>query len=181
MAVKIFFCYAHEDEVLLNQLKRHLKPLQREGLIDIWYDRDINAGTEWEQEIKKHLNEAQIILLLISPDFLDSEYCYSIEMKWAIERHERGEAYVIPIILRHVYWQGTLGKLQALPTDTKPILDRYWHTIDEAFYDVAEGIRKVIRALEEQTRKVQEEERLRKAQEEQARKAQEEERLRKAQ
>src|SRR6266849_6380920 len=106
MPVKIFFCYAHEDEVLLNKLKEHLRPLQRQGLIDIWYDRDIKAGTEWGQEISKHLNEAQIILLLISPDFMNSDYCYGKEMKRAIERHDREEACVIPVILRPVHWQG---------------------------------------------------------------------------
>ena len=99
---EILCCYAHEDQKLLNKLKAHLKPLQRQGLIDVWHDRDISAGTEWEQEIIKHLNEAQIILLLVSADFMSSEYCYSIEMKKAIEKHERGEARVIPVILRAV-------------------------------------------------------------------------------
>src|SRR6266478_2779264 len=143
MAVKIFFCYAHEDEDLLNKLKRHLWPLQRQGLIAVWHDRDISAGTEWEQEISQHLNAAQIILLLVSPDFMYSEYCYGVEMKRALERHERKEAIVIPIIVRPIYWQGVLGNIQALPTDAKPIMDRYWHTLDEALY-VAEGIRKVV-------------------------------------
>ncbi len=142
MSVTIFFCYAHEDEALLNKLKLHLRPLQRQGLIDVWHDRDISAGTEWEQEIKKHLNAAKIILLLVSPDFMDSDYCYSIEMRRALERHQRGEARVIPIILRPVYWQGILGNLQALPTDAKPV--RSWSDVDEALYDVAEGIRKVV-------------------------------------
>ncbi len=122
MSVSIFFCYAHEDEALLNKLKAQLRPLQRERLIDVWHNRDINAGTEWEQEIKKHLNEAKIILLLVSPDFIDSDSCYSIEMKRAKERHERKEAKVIPLILRPVDWQGVLGTLQALPTDAKPVM-----------------------------------------------------------
>ena len=74
MPVTIFFCYAHEDEALLNKLKSHLRPLQRQGEIDVWHDRDISAGSEWELEIKKHLNEAYIILLLVSPDFIDSDY-----------------------------------------------------------------------------------------------------------
>ena len=87
MAVSIFFCYAHEDEALLNKLKTYLKPLQRQGLIDVWHDRDISAGTEWEQEISERLNEAKIILLLVSPDFMNSDYCYSVEMKRALERH----------------------------------------------------------------------------------------------
>ena len=81
MPVKIFFCYAHEDEQLLKKLKSHLIPLQRQGLIDVWHDRDISAGTDWGQRIKEQLNDAQIILLLVSPDFMVSDYCYGIEMQ----------------------------------------------------------------------------------------------------
>ena len=148
MPVKIFFCYAREDEPLLNKLKSHLRPLQREGLIEVWYDRDISAGTEWEQEIKERLNTADIILLLVSPDFMDSDYCYGIEMKRALERRARGEAEVIPVILRHVYWHGEpLGKLQALPKDGKPVTDPDWYNLDRAFYDVATGIRMVVEKL----------------------------------
>jgi hypothetical protein len=143
MPVKIFCCYAHEDEPLLNKLKTHLRPLQRAGLIDVWHDRDISAGTDWEQQIKEQLNTAQIILLLVSPDFMDSDYSYDIEMQRAIERHERGEVHVIPIILRPVYWQDVLGKLQALPTDAIPVMSSGWHYQDEAFFNVTEGIRKV--------------------------------------
>src|SRR6516164_5345067 len=138
MSVKIFFCYAHEDEALLNKLKAHLKPLQRQELIDTWHDRDISAGAEWEAEIKKQLETADILLLLISPDFMDSEYCYAKEMKRALERHERGEARVILIILRHVHWQDVLGNLQILPTDGKPV--KSWRDEDEAFFDVVKGI-----------------------------------------
>src|SRR5258708_5422684 len=130
MAIKIFFCYAHEDEALLNKLKAHLKPFQLEGLIELWYDRDISAGTEWEREISKHLNTADIILLLISPDFMASEYCYSIEMKRAVERHECEEARVIPVILRPVYWQiEKLGGLQALPKDGKTVIGFHLNNI----------------------------------------------------
>ncbi len=145
MQVTIFFCYAREDEALLKKLKTHLRPLQRQGLIDVWYDRDIRAGTEWQQEIKEHLNSAQIVLLLVSPDFMDSDYCYSIEMQRALERHARGQAKVIPIILRPVYWQGEpLGKLQALPTDGKPVTGSDWYNLDSALYDVTKGIYKVV-------------------------------------
>jgi TIR domain/WD domain, G-beta repeat len=144
MSVSIFFCYAHEDEELLNKLKRHLWPLQSQELIAVWHDRDISAGTEWEHEISQHLNSAHIILLLVSPDFMYSEYCYGVEMKRAIERHQRGEARVIPIILRPVYWQGILGTLQALPTDAKPVVSSLWYNVDEALFDVTEGIRKVV-------------------------------------
>ncbi len=148
MPISIFFCYTREDEELLKKLKAHLRPLQRQGLIDVWYDRDISAGSEWEQEILQHLNAAQILLLLISPDFMDSDYCYGIEMKRALERHKCGEAIVIPIILRPAYWHGEpLGKLQALPTDGKPVTSSYWHDQDSAFYDITSGIHKVIKQL----------------------------------
>ena len=139
MLVKIFFCYAHEDEALLNKLKTHLKPLQRKGLIDVWYDRDISAGTKWEKEIDTHLNEANIILLLVSPDFKASDYCYGIEMQRALERDQRGEARVIPIILRPVYWYDILGSLQALPTDAKPVVSSSWQYQDEELYNVTKG------------------------------------------
>ena len=148
MPVNIFFCYAREDEILLNKLKSHLRPLQRQGLINVWHDRNISAGTEWEQAINEHLNAAQIVLLLVSPDFMDSDYCYSIEMARALERHGRGEAKVVPIILRPVYWQGEpLGKLQALPTDGKPVTSATWHDLDSALYDVTTGIHKVVTQL----------------------------------
>src|SRR6266567_4055560 len=117
MSVKIFFCYAHADEDLLMKLKSHLSPLLNQGLIDVWHDRDISAGSEWEQEIKEQMNAAQIILLLVSPDFMASKYINNVELKRAIERHQRGKARVIPIIVRPVYWQGILGHLQALPKD----------------------------------------------------------------
>ncbi len=147
-AISICFCYAHEDEKLLDKLKVHLKVLQRQMLIDTWYDRDISAGAEWEQEIDKHLKAADIILLLVSPDFIASDYCYSIEMQQAMERHRRGEAVVIPILLRPVYFEGTpFGKLQVLPTDAKPIMGPDWYSLDVAFYDVAEGIRKSVEIM----------------------------------
>ena len=149
MALKVFFCYAHEDELLLNKIKMQLRPLERQGLIEQWHDREISAGAEWEREIDKHLNTAQIILLLISPDFMNSEYCYNVEVKQAIERHKRGEACVIPIILRPVYWQGEFGILQALPKDALPLTDPGWHSVDQACFNVAEGIRHVIQELSE--------------------------------
>lgn len=150
--VKIFFCYAHEDAMLLDQLKQHVKPLQQQGIFDMWHDQDINAGTEWKREIDTHLNAAYIILLLISPAFMNSEYCYSIEMKRALERHEQGEARVIPIILRHIHWEvQPLYKLQALPKDALPVISSAWHNPDEAFFDVVEGILKVFAEISGQS------------------------------
>lgn len=144
MAVKLFCCYAHEDEALLMKLKSHLRPLQRQGLIEIWHDRNITAGTEWEDEIDKLLNSAQIILLLISASFMDADYCYGTEMKHALERHAHGEARVIPVILRPTLWKGILGKLKALPKDGLPVISSNWHSIDDAFFNVAEGIREIV-------------------------------------
>src|SRR2546422_2161780 len=118
--IEIFCCYARKDQSFLKDLRKHLIPFQKQGLINLWYDADISPGTNWEEEIQKHLETAQIILLLISPNFMASDYCYSKEMKRALERHEDGDARVIPIILRPVHWQlAPFGKLQALPKDAK--------------------------------------------------------------
>jgi hypothetical protein len=136
MPVNIFCSYAREDEPLLKKLKAHLYPLQRSGLIDVWYDRDISAGSDWEKQIKERLNTAHIILLLVSPDFMASDYCYGIEMQRALERHEQGEAQVIPIIVRPVYWQDVLGKLQALPRNAIPVVSSGCQYQYEAFFIV---------------------------------------------
>lgn len=143
--ISICFCYAHEDEKLLEMLKVHLKVLQKQMLIDFWYDRDIGAGAEWGQEIDHHLKTADILLLLVSPDFIASDYCYGVEMQQAMKRHRSGEALVIPVILRPVYFEKTpFGKLQVLPSNAKPITGPDWYSLDVAFYDVAEGIRKFV-------------------------------------
>lgn len=140
-AIAVFFSYAHEDETLRDKLANHLKLLERQGVIQSWHDRQILAGTEWQGQIDGNLEKSQIILLLISSDFLASDYCYDIEMKRALERHEAGEARVIPIVLRPVdnLWKAPFGKLQALPTDGKPVTR--WENQDEAFANIARGIR----------------------------------------
>jgi hypothetical protein len=146
--IEIFFCYAREDEPFRQALEKHLRLLKRQEIISIWHDQEISAGAEWESEIDKHLNSARLILLLVSPDFLDSEYCYSIEMKRALERHEQDKALVIPIIVRPVYWQtAPFSRLQVLPTNGKPLNDQHWHTLDDAFLNVIEGIRSAIETL----------------------------------
>jgi NACHT domain/TIR domain len=148
MRVELFLCYVREDETLCQNLEKHLRPLQQQGLIEIWSDRQVAAGTEWQCERDQHLHSAHLILVLVSPDFLASDTCYGGEMQQAMERHERGEAQVIPILLRHVYWQDTpFGKLAALPQSGKPIRDRTWHSIDEAFFQVAQGLRMRVEEL----------------------------------
>ena len=146
-AIEIFCCYAREDQPLLQQLKNHLMPLQRQGLIHIWSDTNINVGEEWEEAIQQHLETAEIILLLISSDFMASEYCYSKEMYRAMQRHEEQTAHVIPIVLRRTYWKGApFEKLQFLPKDAKPITDQSW-SMDEALYDVVDQIGTIVREL----------------------------------
>jgi len=143
---EIFFSYSHKDQRLRDQLETQLSLLKREGLITSWYDHKITAGHEWAGKIDEHLNSAQIILLLISANFIASDYCYDIEMQRALERHEAREARVIPIILRPVDWKkAPFGKLKALPTDGKPVTK--WTDNDSAFYDIAQGIRKVVEEL----------------------------------
>ena len=144
--IEIFYSYAHEDEKMRQQLEKHLSLLKNQHFISGWKDRDIKAGEEWKGKISDHLLAANIILLLISPDFMASPYCYSIEMKEAMKRHKAGEARIIPIILRPVDWrQAPFSKLQALPKDGKPVTS--WPNQDEAFLDVAQGIRRVVEDL----------------------------------
>ncbi len=132
----------------------HLDPLLRSRLISRWYDGCITPGEEWEPQIKKNLENAEIILLLISIDFIKSEYCCSVELTRAIERHCAGDACVIPVILRACVWQSvlvgamTLGQLQALPKNALPIAK--WADQDDACTNVAEGLLKTIQQLQQQ-------------------------------
>ena len=144
--MEVFFSYSHQDEGLRNELEKHLSLLQRQSVIDIWSDHRIGPGEELGGEIDRHLESADIILLLVSPDFLNSDYCYDIEMKRAMERHENGDARVVPVILRPCDWQSApFGKLKALPTDGKPITKH--QTLDDAFLDVTRAIRGVAQQL----------------------------------
>ncbi|MEM7063932.1 MAG: AAA-like domain-containing protein [Cyanobacteria bacterium P01_B01_bin.77] len=140
--IELFFSYSHKDEPLRDELAKHLSLLQRQGVLSTWHDRQIAAGDEWAKQIDQHLDQADIILLLISPDFLASDYCYDIELTRAMERHHRGDAVVIPVILRPVDWQSAgFAALQALPKNAQPVIT--WEHQDEAFLDVARGIRRV--------------------------------------
>ncbi len=143
--VKVHYCYDHEDEELRVELDKHLKALEQRGWISSWNEYEISAGKEREREIETHLSSADIILLLVSPDFMASDR-YSTDIQEAMERHEKGEAKVIPIILRPVDWQDTpFGNLQALPTAGKAIT--VWSNRDEALLVVEQGIRKAVKEL----------------------------------
>jgi WD40 repeat protein len=139
---EVLCCYAHEDQKFLHELRKHLKVLERRGLITQWSAIDIGPGENWSEEINKHLNTAKFILLLISADFIESDYCYSI-MTRAMQRHEDGDARVIPIILRPISWEGTpFAQLPALPKDAKPVIS--WEHQDDAFAYITNHIRAVL-------------------------------------
>jgi hypothetical protein len=140
---KVFFSYSHHDELYRDQLEAHLASLRHEGKIESWHDRRLLAGSEFGAEIDQQINDADIVLLLVSANFLNSKYCYSIEMGRALERHRAGEARVIPVIVKPCDWESTpLGGLLATPRDGKAITT--WPNFDEAFTDVAKQIRKVV-------------------------------------
>ncbi|MEM9164930.1 MAG: toll/interleukin-1 receptor domain-containing protein [Cyanobacteria bacterium P01_F01_bin.4] len=142
----VFIFYSHQDHELREELITHLANLHHQGKITAWHDRAIEAGTDWEAQLKEKLESARIILLLISPPFMASKYCYDIEMKRAIQRHHEGTARVLPIILRPCDWEGSpFRKLQALPVEGKPIT--LWDNRDSAFLDVVKGIRQAVQSL----------------------------------
>ena len=150
LPISIFISYSHKDEDLREELDIHLASLKREGKILAWHDRAIDAGTEWDTEIKRQLEEAQVILLLISPRFIASNYCYDLEMQCAVQRHNEGTAQAIPIILKPCDWRNTpFSKLQSLPKDAKPITK--WENMDDAFLNVVQGLRRVVEGLQQKT------------------------------
>src|SRR5437762_624816 len=136
-AIKIFICCAYDvykDKIILEELIKHLSSLKQQGYILYSYGRMVSPGKETSHEIDNYLNKADIILLMISPDFINSDYYYNGQMQHALKRHNSGEARVIPIILRPVDWKVTpLGELQPLPTDGKPI--SIWPNRDAALLD----------------------------------------------
>ncbi|MDJ0717126.1 MAG: SUMF1/EgtB/PvdO family nonheme iron enzyme [Prochloraceae cyanobacterium] len=145
-SVKLFISYSHRDEPLRQQLDKHLAPLKGQKVIEAWHDRQIQAGMNWADQIDNNLKQADIILLLVSPDFVVSNYCFNIELKEAMKRHENGEAIVVPVILEPCDWSWLpFSKLQAFPKDAKAIAT--WENKNEAFLDVAKGIRKVAQDL----------------------------------
>lgn len=142
----VFFSYSHKDEALRDQLETHLALLRNQGLIEAWHDRRIVAGDEFDDTILARIAAADIILLLVSSDFISSPYCYSREMMKAMERHDSGAARVIPVILRPCDWTSApFGKLLAAPRDGKAVTS--WPDRDEAFTDVAKQVRRAVEAL----------------------------------
>lgn len=144
--VSVFYSYSHKDISYQRKLKTHLSLMRRQGFISDVSDQDILPGQVWSDEINKHMKTADVILLLVSPDFIESDYCYTVEMDCAIQRHDAEEAFIIPIILRPCEWKHSpLGKFQALPLRGKPVVK--WTPQDDAFNDIAQGIRRVVTKL----------------------------------
>lgn len=143
---RVFFSYSHADEALRDRLEKALAMLLNEGLIEPWHDRRIVAGSEIDATIDDELEKADVILLLVSPDFLASRYCYGIEVQRAMERHRAGVARVIPVILRPCEWnRGVFSRLLAAPADGRPVTR--WPDQDEAFLDITRAVRNAVESI----------------------------------
>jgi TIR domain/Macro domain len=141
----VFISYAHEDAQFREKLSKHLSTLKELGLVQDWHDRLISPGTDWDTDINEALDKADILVLLVSSDFVSSGYIRSVELARAFERLETGDVTVIPVLVRTVDLVGSpLSKLQQLPTGGKPI--KLWHDEDEAYVDVVRGIRQAVEA-----------------------------------
>lgn len=142
-SAELFYSYAHADEPLCRELQKHLTALKRAGLISDWYDGKIEPGSEWASQIQEALERAGIILLLISADFLASQYIFEVELPFALERHKSGRATVIPVLLRPVEWHDLpFAQLQVLPSEARPVT--LWPNQDAAFSDVAGRLRELL-------------------------------------
>lgn len=142
----VFCSYAAKDQSFYEQLETHLSIMSRENIINQWNARDIDATYDWRENILKELEEASIILILVSPNYLASDYAYSQEMNYALKKHEEGESRVIPIIVRSVDWSSApFARLQVLPRNAKPIST--WANTDEAIVEIVSSIRRVIESL----------------------------------
>jgi TIR domain len=143
LPLKLFYSYSSNDKVLRDRIDEHLQMLKHQNLIMSWHDRDIDAGLEWEREINEQIESSDVILILVSPSFLKSDFCYKRELTRALERHADGTAIVIPVLIKPVELDETPFKgLQALPRGGRPIAS--WENVDDALVDIARGLRKRI-------------------------------------
>lgn len=138
-----FISYAHEDKSIMESLATHLSPLHRLGLIRLWHDKKLNAGAVLDKEIAGKLNNAEVVIMLVSADFINSDYCFSREMIAALENHRKNKTKIIPILARSCYWQ--LSPFSSLLlANTKAIASH--ENQDEALVSVVEEIKKVLDA-----------------------------------
>jgi CheY-like chemotaxis protein len=151
--VSLFYSYAHEDESLRNELSGHLKILERRGLLSQWHDRQIQAGEDWHSRISEELQTADLVLLLVSTAFINSDYIFGNELCVAMQRHAAGFTTVVPVIVRAVNIEAEdadafpFMKLQGLPTDLRPVTS--WPNRDEAWTNVAKGLRATVKSIHE--------------------------------
>ncbi|WP_133510145.1 TIR domain-containing protein [Candidatus Thiosymbion oneisti] len=146
MSVKVFISYSHHDEEDKDELVKHLSLLKRNGHIDDWHDREIDAGIDWKASIDSALESSEIIILLVSSNFLHSDYCMDVELEQALARHQTNKARVVPVVVRPCDWKDSgFSKLEVLPRDGRPIVK--WDDKDDAWLDVVEGLKKVITAI----------------------------------
>jgi hypothetical protein len=145
-SVEVFCSYSHRDEPLRKEFESSVAMLRRQKLVQIWHDRQIAAGEDWAGDIDEHLNSADIITLFVSADFLASDYCYEKELSRALEREERKEALVLPIIVRPCDWNDApFAYLQAVPSGAKAVTS--WENRDEAWTDVAKSLKLTVRKV----------------------------------
>ncbi|MEI6411583.1 MAG: SUMF1/EgtB/PvdO family nonheme iron enzyme [Bacteroidota bacterium] len=170
--LKTFVCYAHEDRTIVKDLLKHLRPLAKKDLIEIWDDGQILPGQDWDKAIKLRLESAQLILMFVSVDFIDSEYIEKKELKAALERHTEGEATLVPIIVRACGWKDyfDIGRFQALPKEALPIMSKHFPILDDALDEVAQGIRLLVTEMQHQLAAKAEAARLEQAEKEKAEK-----------
>jgi TIR domain/HEAT repeats len=143
MTWRVFYSYSNKDIEFRNQLGTYLAPLRHKGKITDWHDRKIAPGSDWQKEISDQLAGANLVLFLISADFLNSEYCLGVEVQSALRRLQEGTVKVVPILLRECLWQESVfSEIQMVPRGTKPVMSSA--SIDEAFTEVAKEIRSVI-------------------------------------
>ncbi|MGH2553018.1 MAG: toll/interleukin-1 receptor domain-containing protein [Chitinophagaceae bacterium] len=141
--ITIFISYAHKDGSYLSELQTFLKPYQRNKTIDIWTDREIVAGQQWNELIKNKLSESEIILFLVSPDFLASDYINDTEIKSAITDNK---IITIPVIIRPIDMDlFTISYKQAVPTGAKAVSD--WDSRDKAWNDVLLALKEVFKKI----------------------------------
>lgn len=147
-SINIFISYSHTDESFCLELQKHLSPLKRAKIITHWYDRKITPGSEWKSELEERLRASDIILFLISPDFLNSDKIYNHEVKIAMELHKTGKAIIVPVMLRRCDIESTqFVGIQGLPTNLEPVNSSRWYAADDAYFDIIEGLKYLIQKI----------------------------------
>jgi internalin A len=147
-SVRAFISYSFKDQAFRETLEVHLSPLKRMGLIEAWHDGKLTPGGAWETEIMTEFEQAELINLLVSPDYLASDYCWDIEMRRALERHEEGSAIVVPVLIRHAFWQiAPFSKLSIVPHKARPITsyknqDRAWLYVVRTIHELIQARRR---------------------------------------